>query len=296
MAISLVKTTINGVSYTLAYNSATGAYEGTLTAPSKSSFGQSGGYYGITVTAYDDAGNSTIADASDASFGEVLKLYVAEANAPTITVVSPGNDALLGNNKPTISWKCTDADSGVDEDTIKLYIDNVEVEGTITASLSGSTYTCSYVPVAALSDGTHTIKFACADHDGNGTTESMTLTIDTVPPSLNVAAPAEGLKTNVASVTVSGTTNDITSSPVSLTVNGANVTVNSNGAFSTNVNLVFGENTITVVATDGAGKSTTISRKVYFNNIAPTIEDVSIVPNPVDAGKTFVISVKVTDE
>lgn len=296
MAISSVKATVNGTSYTLTYNSTTGAYEGTVTAPSKSSFTQSGGYYGVTITAYDDAGNSTTADASDASFGDALKLFVTEKVAPTITVVSPSNDALLGSNKPTISWKCADSDSGVDKDSIKLYIDNVEVSGTITASLSGNTYTCSYVPVSALSDGEHTIKFACADNDGNSSTKSITLTIDTVPPTLNVAAPAEGLKTNMTTITVSGTTNDITSSPVSLTVNGTSVTVNSNGAFSTTVDLVFGENTITIVATDGVGKSTTISRKVYFNDIAPTIEEVSMVPNPVDAGKTFVISVKVTDE
>ena len=56
-----------------------------------------------------------------------------------------------------------------------------------------------------------------------------------------------------------------------------------------------GTNTITIVAKDGAGKTTTVTRTVYYNNVAPTINSVSLVPNPVDTGKTFVISVKVSD-
>lgn len=295
MAISTVKATVNGQTYTLSLNQSTGAYETTITAPNKSSFNQTGGYFDVSVTAYDDSGNTTTVNSADASFGNDLKLYVKEKVAPTITVVSPTNDALLGSNKPTISWKCQDDDSGVDKDTIKLYIDNTEVSGTINASLSGNVYTCSYIPTTALSDGSHTLRFECYDNDGNKGESSITISVDTVPPVLNVSSPTDNLKTNVATVTVSGTTNDISSSPVTLKVNGSPVTVNANGAFSTTVNLTNGENTITVVATDGAGKSTTVTRTVYYDNSAPVINSISIIPNPVDAGKTFVISVEVTD-
>ncbi len=295
MAVNSVKAVVNGTTYTLTLNSSTGAYEGTITAPSESSFNQSGGYYGVTITAYDDYGNSVTADSSSASLGDALKLYVTEKVAPVITVTSPSNDAVLTNNKPTFSWSCSDADSGVNADTIELYIDGVAVSGTITASLSGNTYTCSYVPSTALSDGTHTVKFECYDNDGNIATKTISLTVDTVAPTLNVSSPVNALKTNTATVTVAGTTNDITSSPVTLTVNGKAVTVNLNGSFSTTVSLSLGTNTITIVAKDGAGKTTTVTRTVYYNNVAPTINSISLVPNPVDAGKTFVISVKVTD-
>lgn len=57
-----------------------------------------------------------------------------------------------------------------------------------------------------------------------------------------------------------------------------------------------GENTITIVATDSAGKSTTITRKVTLNTSAPEFESVTLTPNPVDAGKTYKISVKVTSK
>ena len=43
MAIKTVQAIINGQSYTLALNSATGKYEATITAPGKTSYNQSGG-------------------------------------------------------------------------------------------------------------------------------------------------------------------------------------------------------------------------------------------------------------
>lgn len=73
------------------------------------------------------------------------------------------------------------------------------------------------------------------------------------------------------------------------------VTVNSDGSFSKEITLVSGSNTITVVATDKAGKTTTVTRKVTLDTGAPVFEKVTLTPNPVDCGKTFVISVKVTD-
>ena len=48
-------------------------------------------------------------------------------------------------------------------------------------------------------------------------------------------------------------------------------------------------------ATDSAGKSTTVTRTVTLDTTPPVIKSVTITPNPVDAGKTFVISVEVTD-
>ena len=59
--------------------------------------------------------------------------------------------------------------------------------------------------------------------------------------------------------------------------------------------LAAGTNTITVVAKDGAGKTTTVTRTVTLDTAAPVIKSVTLTPNPVDAGKTFIISVEVTD-
>ena len=150
--------------------------------------------------------------------------------------------------------------------------------------------------VTALSDGSHTVEVSASDHDGNAATaKSTSFTVDTVPPTLNVTAPSDGLITNSSSVTVKGTTNDATSSPVTITIklNGADqgaVTVSS-GSFSKTLTLAEGSNTMEVTATDAAGKTSTVTRTITLDTSVPTIQSASITPNPVDAGATMVISV-----
>lgn len=46
---------------------------------------------------------------------------------------------------------------------------------------------------------------------------------------------------------------------------------------------------------DKAGKTTTVTRKVTLDTAAPVIKSITLTPNPVDCGKTFVIAVEVTD-
>ena len=297
MAVKTVQAIINGVTHTLTLNSNTGKYEATISAPTKSSYNQPNHYYGVTVTATDTAGNSTTKDVSDSTLGSSLQLRVLEKVAPVQTITSPSSGSVLINNKPTFEWTITDDDSGVDPSTIKIKIDSTTVSDGINKVAITGGYKCTYTPATALSDGTHTYTISASDFDGNAAeAKSATFTIDTVAPTLNVTTPADNLITNEQSVVVSGTTNDATTSPVTLKINDVAVTVGSNGAFSHTVNLTEGVNTITIVATDGAGKSTTVVRTVTMNTSAPIITAVTITPNPVDAGATYVISVTVTDE
>lgn len=303
MAVKTVQAIINGVTTTLTLNSGTGKWEATITAPSTSSYNNNDGhYYPVTVKATDEAGNVTTKTDTDATLGNSLKLKVKEKVAPIITITYPTASALITNNKPAIAWKVTDADSGVNSGSIKITIDSGSaITAGITKTAITDGYQCTYTPTAALSDGSHTIKIDAADNDGNAATQkSVTFKIDTVPPTLSVTAPTNGLITNKAACTVTGTTNDITSSPVTVTVklnsgSAEAVTVGADGSFSKALTLVSGSNTITVVATDSAGKSTTVTRTVTLDTVAPTIKAVTLTPNPVDAGKTYVISVEVTD-
>lgn len=297
MSVKTVKATINGQEYNLTLNNATGKYEATITAPSKSSFTKAGGYYPVSVTATDDAGNTTTVSSSDTQLGTSLRLVVKEKVAPVIAITYPAASARITNSKPTIKWKVTDDDSGVNTASISLKIDNgtAITSGITTTAIAGG-YECSYTPSTVLTDGSHTIAFNASDNDGNAAVQkTVTFIIDTVAPTLNVSSPADNSVTNNATCTVSGTTNDSTSSPVAVTVNGKAVTVAENGSFTTTVTLSEGSNTITIVATDAAGKSTTVTRKVKLDTGAPAFASVTINPNPVDAGNTYVISVSVSD-
>ncbi|WP_288933170.1 Ig-like domain-containing protein [uncultured Eubacterium sp.] len=301
MAVKTVQVVINGQTHTLTYNATTKKYEATITAPSTSSYNQNGHYYNVKVKATDEAGNSVTKDATDTTLGSSLQLKVKEKVAPVISITAPSSSAKLTNNKPVINWTVTDADSGVNPSTIKLIIDSQIITTGITKTQSGKNYTCSYTPTTALSDGTHTIKVSASDYDGNvATQKSVTFTVDTVPPELSVSAPVDNLVTNQSSLVVKGTTNDVTSSPVTLTIklNGGTeqtVEVGSDGSFTKTLTLVTGENTIVITAKDGAGKTSTVTKKVVLDQTAPVIQSVTISPNPVNAGATYTISVEVTD-
>ena len=301
MAVKTVQVVINGQTHTLTYNATTNKYEATITAPSTSSYNQNGHYYNVQVKATDEAGNSVTKDATDTTLGSSLQLKVKEKVAPVISITAPSSSAKLTNNKPVINWTVTDADSGVNPSTIKLIIDSQTITTGITKTQSGKNYTCSYTPTTALSDGTHTIKVSASDYDGNvATQKSVTFTVDTVPPELSVSAPVDNLVTNRSSLVVKGTTNDVTSSPVTLTIklNGGTeqtVEVGSDGSFTKTLTLVTGENTIVITAKDGAGKTSTVTKKVVLDQTAPVIQSVTISPNPVNAGATYTISVEVTD-
>lgn len=298
MAIQSVKATINGQEYDLNYDSGTGKWKATITAPSKSSYNQPNHYYDVTLKATDDAGNTTTKNSADSLLGDNLKLYVKEKVAPTQTITYPTSNALITSNKPEIEWQVRDNDSGVDPDTIKLTIDsNSPITTGITKTPVSGGYNCSYTPTTTLSDGQHTIKVDASDHDGNAATQTaVTFKIDTVAPTLNVTSPTDNFVTNQASITVEGTTNDATSSPVTVTINDEPVIVQSNGLFSKQITLSEGENTITVIATDGAGKSTTVVRHVTLDTGGPVFNSVTITPNPVDGGQTFIIEVEVEDD
>lgn len=80
MAIKSVQAIVNGVTTTLTYDSASKTYKATLTAPAKSSYNQSGHYYGVQIIAKDEAGNTTTVNQSDATLGSKLRLTVKEKN------------------------------------------------------------------------------------------------------------------------------------------------------------------------------------------------------------------------
>ena len=249
MSVKTVQAVVNGQSITLTYNSTSGKWEATATAPAKSSYTLDGHYYPVTVKATDEAGNTTTKNATDSTLGSSLQLKVKEKVAPEIT-----KTAVTGG------------------------------------------YTCSYTPATALTDGEHTIIATASDYDGNAAIQkSVTFTVDTIPPTLSISAPVAGLVTNKSTVTVTGTTDDATSKQVTVTVNGTTVTVTSDGSFSKDVTLTEGSNTITIIAKDKAGKTTTVTRTVTLDTKAPVIKSVTMTPNPVDAGKTYIIAVEVSD-
>ena len=223
MAIKQVRAQVNGQWYVLTLQ-ANGKYEASITAPGATSFNQPGGYYNVTVEAENTAGTKGTADASTING---LKLYVKERVAPVITILSPSSGAHVTNNKQPVVFTITDeaGGSGVKLDSVVVKLDGTPVSaGEVTHSAISNGYSFTYTPAQAIGDGSHTVTVDATDNDGNAAAQkSTTFKVDTIPPALNVTSPTEGMITSTAALTVSGTTNDATSSPVTVTIslNGA---------------------------------------------------------------------------
>lgn len=300
MAISSVTATINGQTYNLTLNSSTGKYEATITAPGASSYNLDGGYYNVSVKAVNDAGTSATADGATLTG---LRLVVKEKVAPIITILSPSSGAYVTNSKQPVVFTVTDeaGGSGVNLNSVAVKLDNTSVAAsTLAHTAITNGYSFTYTPASALSDGAHTVRVTASDNDGNAATaKSTTFTVDTVPPTLNLTAPTDGLITNSASLNVVGSTNDATSSPVKVAIklNGTDqgaITVSSSGSFTKTVTLKEGSNTLVVTATDAAGKTSSVTRTVKLDTSVPVISDAVITPNPADAGATVVIAVTIS--
>ena len=305
MAISTVKVQVNGIWHDLAYNSTSGKYEKTITAPNTTSYNiNAEHYYPVTVQVANTAGTVKIVNDTDSTLGSSLKLTVKEKVRPTINITSPGSGAYVTNNKQPIVFQLRDeaGGSGINLGTLSLKIDSTTFNslspGMVCTQVSNG-YDCTYTPQTVLSDGAHTVTINVSDYDGNVATQmSRGYTVDTVPPILNVTSPANNFITNNATLVVQGTTNDATSSPVTVTIklnNGDQGAVPiTSGNFSKSITLKEGANTIVITTTDAAGRTTTVTIAGILDTSIPVISSISITPNPVDAGATMIISVGVT--
>ena len=302
MAITKVRVKINGTWTNLTKDSA-GKWTGSVTAPASTSYNQSGGYFPITVEATNSAGTVTTVDATDTTLGSVLRLVVKETTKPVIKLVQPSNGAYISNNQLPIIFEVTDetGGSGVNASTVALKLAGTTYkDGSTGMSKTAITdgYRFTFTPQAALSDGAKAIEITASDHDGNAAAKvTASYTVDTVPPTLTISSPQDGLATNQKNVVLTGITNDTLSSPVTVTVmhGSASYTpaVANDGSFSQALVLTEGVNTIQIVSTDTAGKSTTINLTVTLDTSVPTIKSATFAPNPVNASASVQITLEV---
>lgn len=111
---------------------------------------------------------------------------------------------------------------------------------------------------------------------------------DSVPPSVTLDAVKSA--TEDTKVTVSGKVADA----VALFVNGQQVAIGADGAFSADVDLTVGANTIVVKAVDNVGNEA--SSKVAIERVAGAVAKIEAAPVTVAAGGTANVAVKALDK
>lgn len=233
--------------------------------------------YVVKSVSLKQSGTNTLEVTVDGNPGSFIFLGITgtkgsttDTTKPQLTITSPTNGAITKNSTITVSGTVTD------QSAVTL-----TVNGTSTSVTNGSFSTS-----VSLLEGTNVITVVATDASGNKTTQTITVIKDSTPPTLAVTQPTSGLITNNSTLTVSGTVADSTS--VTLTVNGNAVSL-TNGSFSTTINLSEGLNTVTVVATDAAGNTTTMTKSARLYTIPPTLT----VSSPSDGAITNQVSINV---
>ena len=187
------------------------------------------GIHVLHVSAADTLGNAASATVT----------FTLDRTTPTIDLDAPAEGSYR-TDPTTISFQAADANLA-----------------TVSATLDGAAFTSGDTVSA---EGNHVVVVTATDRAGNEASVTRNFTIDRTAPELGVASPRDGALIAGSSVTVFGDVSDL--SPVSVTVNGVATPV-SGGTFSRIVSLVDGENTITVVATDAAGNTSTVTLTVF---------------------------------
>lgn len=274
----------------------------TTTANAGSTDG-SNGYYKtiptITLAASDDTSGSGVANIQYAWDGGATQTYTSPLSASqgthTLTYYATdiaGNreatqsltlkvDTVLPSTTSSLSVAVPDGANGYYRAAPTLTLlgsDGADGGGigTIWYRLDGSS-AIAYVSPLQLSDGTHTIYFRADDKAGNASSESaLTVKIDTGDPSLALTNADYQETSNTAKVTISGTASDVVSGIASVTVNGIPVTLGPAGNFSSPLDLQSGINTVTVIATDNAGRSSTVTKQITYTRGKVLGESVSV--------------------
>ena len=285
--------------YNASYSQETQEWSVDIPSGSESSYSQSNHTYPIELHAFDAAGNEMIMRATDDTYGDQLNIRVLEKTKPTATIVSPTQGSVLGSATQDIVMELSDAGgSGLNMASVIFKVNNIQVsEGISWQDGADGKKTCTY-HATNLSDGSNSVSLQVTDNDGNTSDiDTVSFVISTSAPTLNVTSPTEGLLTNSNKVTVSGTaaagSDAVTLSEV--TINDEPAEVGENGAFSEEITLQEGENTITIIAKDSLGKTTTVTRHVTVDTKAPIISDVEADATTVDANSTIHLTFKVTD-
>ena len=201
---------------------------------------------------------------------------IRDTTQPTVSLAAPNNGAPVSG---TVTLDATASDN-VGVANVKFYVDNSNTALVIDTM---APYNVSW-NTTAVANGAHTVKAVASDAAGNTATATRTITVanpDTTAPSVSLTGPANGAKVS-GTVSLSANASDnVGVSGVKFLVDGAPVGVEDTTSpygVSWNTTLVSnGTHTLTAVARDAAGNSTTSStRTVTVANPDITAPSVSL--------------------
>jgi hypothetical protein len=118
--------------------------------------------------------------------------FEVDTLAPVITDMQPGNESITSDSLSVVSANYSDA-SGVDDATVVLKLDSVDVTSSASVKPLGITYT----PVVSFPDGVHNLFLEVKDNSqpANTMVQTWWFSVDTAPPTITDLQPANGALT-----------------------------------------------------------------------------------------------------
>ena len=213
------------------------------------------GSHTLTAVARDAAGNTT----TSTPVSVTVSNTAPDTTPPTVSMTAPANGASVSGSAVTVSATASD-NVGIVGVQFKLDGANLGAEDPATAySLSWNTTT--------VATGSHTLTAVARDAAGNTTTAAtvtvtVTTSADTTAPTASITAPANGATVSGTSVSLSATAADnVGVVGVQFKVDGANLGTEDTATPYTktwdSTTVSNGTHTLTVVARDAAGNTTT---------------------------------------
>jgi RHS repeat-associated protein len=214
------------------------------------------GSYTITAKATDSSG------ATATSASRTIKVNAP----PTVSLTGPANGALFSPGS-TIALTATAADS---DGTISK-VEFLRGGSTLIGQDTSSPYSFSWTNVAS---GAYTLTARATDSNGAVTTSAAVSIVVDTPPTVSIASPANGavvLPGAAVTVTANAADPDGTVSKVDF-FDGATVIGTATAApFSATFTPAAGSHSLTAVATDNLGRSTTSAAVSIRSDAAPTV-------------------------
>lgn len=212
-----------------------------------------------------------------------LELHYGIDSEPTALYTVPFQ---IPSGVHTLKYRARNLDAGIDEESVKTAEFHVATTGPIltidgagqrlvtsssfalTGSVKASSAPVTMVDVLGkqthivvggtfsepltLFEGANELRVTATDESGRTTSKTIVVTVDSVPPKLSVASPANWQEVHSEKVTVRGTVE----LGAVLQINGTTVSnTMPDGSFAHEVALAVGSNTITVTAQDAAGNT-----------------------------------------
>jgi len=223
------------------------------------SVGTTVGSYNITITVANSTGGTNQTN---------ISITVQDTTPPSVTIISPTN-TTYSNSNLVINTSVTDI--------VGVGAVIAEINGTVNVTLQNQPGTNYWNATYTFSDGSNTIRIYANDTSGNvNSTETVTFTVDTTPPTITIYSP-QNLTYTSSSVDLNVSANEAINTWWYSLDGGANTTFVPN---ITLTGLTDGQRQVIVYANDSVGNVGTNS--VYFtvdanppavNYIPPTQDD-----------------------